>query len=143
MPCLSPFKKNPGCQCSPQDKVLCFPCSFPKQDLVVSWTNPVYGDGSATLVYTGIPYYRWATVCSRELIFDFYCLYGGLTVFSVSYFISGSCPGGQKRSCVSLGDPTDALILDAYSCSPLFLRYKIFNCYPLLSSGYTSFTVTE
>ena len=120
----------------------CWPCSIPRKTLTVSWTNSMLGNGSAPLVYR--PPGLWSTGCINQVIFALDCL-GGVTQFAVSFFVSGSCPGGQSQSCQSPGYEPFGLTLVDYTCEPFMLHYQIVGAEcPLLSgSGYTSFVVTE
>ena len=55
--------------------VTCEPCSIPTEDLTVTWTNPLTGNGSATLTYTSPS--SWATGCvDNGLIFSLECTEG-------------------------------------------------------------------
>jgi hypothetical protein len=100
------------------------------------------GNGSAALVY--IPPGVWSTGCINQLIFALDCL-GGAIQFSVTYFLSGTCPSGQSQSCQSPGYAPFGLTLVDYTCNPFMLHYRIVGAEcPLVSaSGYTSFVVTE
>jgi hypothetical protein len=125
----------------------CNPCDIPKRNLTVSWANSVFGNGSAPLVYHEPTQYvgaRWVSECANQLIYEFYCAFPDLRL-EVSYFISGSCPGGRKSSCTSDGLGGRFLQVDSYSCDPFHLAYTVTRglCPVLASSGYTSFTVTE
>jgi hypothetical protein len=142
MPCLSPFKKNPGCQCGPQNETLCIPCSIPKQDLVLSWTNPVYGNGSTSLIYQGS---GWKSDCAVQMIYYLDCPNAGGIQFTWTYH--SACPSAPLFGCGSIYGSTFPSVpnmrLDAYSCSPLYLRYVTHECHIGASLGYTSWTVTE
>jgi hypothetical protein len=120
----------------------CSPCPIPRRSLTVSWTNYVIGSGSAPLVYT--PPGQWNSGCINQLLFSLSCP-GSLIQFSVTYFLSGSCPGGQQQSCSSSSFEPLQLILASYSCSPLYLRYTLTatSCPELASDAYTAFTITE
>ena len=81
----------------------CSPCSIPRKNLTLSWTNILIGDGSTPLVF--VPPGQWNSACTNQLLFSLACP-GSSVTLSVTYFLSGSCPTGQSQSCVSPGyDP--------------------------------------
>jgi hypothetical protein len=123
-------------------KLSCAPCPIPQKDLTVSWTNSLVGSGSAPLVFR--PPGQWNSACSNQLLYSLTCP-GGQVQFAVTYFLTGTCPTGQKQSCVSPGHNPFALLLTSSSCSPLFLRYQCTSqiCPALGNEGYSSFTITE
>jgi hypothetical protein len=125
-----------------QGSLDCWPCPIPQKDLTVSWTNPVLGNGSATLAYR--PPSLWASSCAHGLLYTLSCP-GSILQFGVTYFLSGNCPTGQQQTCSSAGAPPLSLRLSEYLCSPLYLKYVISGtgCPVLGSSGYSSFVVTE
>jgi hypothetical protein len=120
----------------------CSPCPIPKKNLAVSWTNYVLGSGATPLVYS--PPGQWNSGCVNQLLFSLSCP-GSMVQFSVTYFLSGSCPGGQQQSCSSASAAPFALYLANSTCSPFYLRYAITTagCPALGSDGYTAFTITE
>jgi hypothetical protein len=120
----------------------CSPCPIPKKNLTVSWTNNVIGTGSAPLVFS--PPGQWNSSCVHELLYSLSCS-GSLVQFSVTYFLSGSCPGGQQQSCSNTSIEPFALSLASSVCSPFYLRFSVTpaSCPVLGSDGYTSFTITE
>ena len=139
-----------GCGCAPSDCCLlvCSPCAIPEKDLTISWVNPLAGNGSDTLVYNGAG--SWTTGCSggagagNQLIFTLGCS-GGQTDFRAYYFVSGSCPTGQKNYCGSLRSTGLQLILGTSTCSPYSVAYSLtsMSCPAVAGSGYTSFTITD
>lgn len=124
----------------------CSPCNIPLKNLTVSWTNTLLGNGSATLVYTAGSPPTWSTgsACPNEMLFSLRCS-GFSILFTAYYFVSGGCPSGQPQNCNSQGGDQQFLPLDSHVCSPFSLTYKPTSqtCPVLLSSGYTSFTVSE
>jgi hypothetical protein len=120
----------------------CSPCNIPKRNLTLSWTNSQLGNGSAALVFT--PPGQWNSGCTNHLLFSLSCP-GSLIQFTVTYFLSGSCPTGQSQSCNSPGHEPFALFLASYNCAPFFLQYTVTgaSCPVLGSNGYSSFTITE
>ncbi len=123
----------------------CSPCAIPKKNLTLSWTNNLIGPGSTTLVFT--PPGQWNSPCVNQMLFQLSCA-GGLVQLTVTYFLSGACPGGQSQSCVSPGHDPFAITLDSFSCAgaPAFLLHytvKSSGCPVLWSDGYTAFTITE
>jgi len=120
----------------------CWPCQIPRKTLTVSWTNSQLGNSSAPLVYR--PPGLWSTGCVNQIIMALDCL-GGIIQFAVTFFVSGSCPGGQSQSCQSPGYEPFGLTLADSTCSPFHLHYQIVGAEcPLLSgSGYTDFFVDQ
>jgi hypothetical protein len=120
----------------------CTPCSIPRRNLTLSWTNPLLGAGSTTLAFA--PPGQWNSPCVNRLLFQLSCT-GGSVRLAVTYFVSGDCPGGQSQSCVSPGLTPFAITLDSFSCNPLLLHYTVGNtgCPALWDEGYTAFTITE
>ncbi len=127
---------------APVSSLSCSPCPIPRKNLTVSWTNYVIGSGSAPLVYS--PPGQWNSGCVNQLLYSLGCP-GSLIQFSVTYFLSGSCPGGQQQSCSSPNFAPFQLVLATFTCSPLYLRYTLTtaSCPELASDGYTAFTITE
>jgi hypothetical protein len=78
---------------APAASLSCSPCPIPKRNLTVSWSNYVLGSGSAPLVYS--PPGQWNSGCVNQLLFSLSCS-GSLILFTATYFLSGSCPGGQQ-----------------------------------------------
>jgi hypothetical protein len=86
----------------------------------------------------------WTSACIQQLLFSLSCS-ASLVQFGVTYYLSGSCPSGQSQSCVSPGSNPLGIVLDASSCSPLYLHYTVTAaaCPVLWNKGYTAFTITE
>jgi hypothetical protein len=120
----------------------CSPCNIPRKNLTVSWVNPVIGNGSAPLLYT--PPGQWNSACAHGLLYSLSCP-GSILQFDVTYFVSGSCPSGQRQTCSSGGVPPFALQPGSHASSPFYASFTITGtgCPVLVSSGYTSFTITE
>jgi hypothetical protein len=120
----------------------CSPCAIPTHDLTLSWTNVLIGSGSTPLVYS--PPGQWNSPCTNQMLFSLSCP-GSNSAFSVTYFLSGSCPTGQGQSCTSPGSGPLALLLDSATCSPFYLHYTVTaaSCPVLYTSGYTSLVITE
>lgn len=123
-----------------QPQVCCYPCPLPKRDLRLSWVNPLIGDGSVTLAYSAPG--TWASGCTHGLLYWLSCA-GGSLQFGVTYFLSGSCPGGQQQTCSSAGSNPFALKLQSARCKPLELVYQVSptGCPVLSSGGYLQYTV--
>lgn len=127
----------------------CSPCAIPKQDLTISWVNPLAGNGSDTLVYNATGP-SWATGCSggagigNQLIFKLFCT-GGQIELRVYYFVSGSCPTGQSSYCSNLRSSPSQLVLASYVCGSGFtLNFTLTSatCPTVAGSGFTNFAVT-
>ena len=126
---------------SASDSLPCAPCPIPRKNLTVSWTNPLFGDGSAPLLVSGS---AWSSGCVNGLLYSLACR-GVAIEFAVTYYLSGTCPTGQSQSCTSLQSNPLALVLKNYSCQPFMLNYQVTDasCPVLMNNGYTSFTITE
>lgn len=120
----------------------CSPCNLPRQNLTISWKNNLVGNGSAALAF--VPPGQWISACANQLVFSLLCPGRG-TQFNVTYFLSGTCPGGQSQSCTSPGSDPFGLLLSSYSCSPFLLQYSINSniCPVLWANGYSTFTITQ
>jgi hypothetical protein len=120
----------------------CSPCPIPSKDLTLSWANNLIGTGSTKLTF--IPPSQWTSACANQLLFQLTCA-GNVVQLTVTYYISGVCPGGQGQSCTSPGSNPLAITLDSFSCSPFLLDYSVNSagCPVLWSDGYTAFTITE
>jgi hypothetical protein len=139
-----------GCGCAPSGCcfLVCAPCAIPEKDLTISWVNPIEGNGSDTLVYSGSG--TWTTGCSggagigNQLIFTYGCN-GGNTELRVYYFISGSCPTGQTNYCSNLRSSGFQLVEGSAVCSPYSVPFTLTSgtCPVLAASGFTGFTVSD
>ncbi len=129
------------CCCTGISYLSCSPCNIPKANLTLSWTNPLVGPGSATLIYTTGPD-AWKTVgCVNQQIYEIKCL-SGVVTFEVTYFTSGVCPTGQSATCIS-GDVFPlGLTLDSHTCSPFSFTWNTNNCPIGQAPGYLTYTVT-
>ncbi|WP_165221967.1 hypothetical protein [Aquisphaera insulae] len=119
----------------------CSPCSLPRKNLVVSWTNSQLGNGSTPLVFNAPS--NWTSACTQQLRFYLACS-ASLIQFGVKFFLNGSCLGEPSQTCASPGLNPQALVLDSWSCSPLYLHYRATAaaCTALSNRGYTAFTIT-
>lgn len=120
----------------------CYPCAIPLTTLALSWVNSSLGNGSTTLTQdTSI---SWKSGCTNQLLYAFGCI-SGFLYFEVDYFISGSCPTGQKLFCSAPGSSPNGLTLSSYTCDPFSVTYTLTSssCPTLWAEGYTSFTITE
>ena len=133
---------NPGSDCGCcASGLTCSPCDIPLRDLTVTWTNSIIGTGSVTMVFDGVN--QWNSACTNQLLYSLTCATGAIK-FSVTYFVSGSCPTGQRQSCVSPGASPQALTLASYTCSgPFQLNYTcaFADCSVLAGNGYSAFTI--
>jgi hypothetical protein len=121
----------------------CSPCSLPTSNLTVSWTNPILGNGSATMTYTASPE-SWTTgCCDGGIYFQLFCT-GSSIELRAYFFTSGSCPTGTTSYCSNLGSAPLQLTLSNHTCSPLSLTFTVngTDCPTLFSDGNTRFTVT-
>ena len=121
----------------------CAPCSIPKKNLTVSWTNSLSGNGSTALIYTPSPL-AWASPCSNGLQFALLCT-ANQVEFRVKFWVTGTCPGpGNTQFCSNLRPPPYGLTMSSYSCSPfsMTLQPTSSTCQTVTSSGYTQFTIT-
>ncbi|WP_165251184.1 hypothetical protein [Paludisphaera soli] len=126
----------------PTGPISCGTCEIPRQNLIVSWTNALLGNGSTPLVFDGVN--QWVSACANQLIIRLVCT-DGVASFRVSYFTAGNCPSGSAATCQSPGQSPLGLTPDpASTCDPLYLRYTLNSgsCPTLASQGYTAFTVT-
>jgi len=134
------------CGCG-KNQVPCLPCPIPKQNLTISWVNPFFGNGSDTLVYGNNV---WQTGCSggggNQLIFLLQCYGGDVPIqiqLQVIYFVSGSCPTGQRNFCSNIGS-VGRITLSKYDCSSFMIVFTVNtrDCPDIAGSGYTSFIIT-
>ncbi len=121
----------------------CSPCGLAATNLTLSWTNPLTGNGSATLTYSASPQ-GWKTgCCDGGLFFELFCT-GSTVELRAYFFTTGSCPAGTTQYCSNLGSAPLELTLNSHTCSPLSLRFTVSgtDCPALFSDGNTAFTVT-
>ncbi len=122
----------------------CGQCQIPRQNLTVSWTNLILGNGATSLVYSGNPTTQWASACTNQLLYELVCTQNQVE-FRVYYFVSGSCPSGQSQYCSTIRSNPFRLTQTSLTCSPLLLTCSVTSasCPNLASNGYTSFTVSQ
>jgi hypothetical protein len=120
----------------------CSPCSLPAQDLVISWVNVIFGNGSTTLAYANSSN-SWSSTCSHGLLFTLLCTSGQVEL-RVIYFTTGTCPTGAEQYCSNLRTAPFGLTLASYSCSPFLMTFlsNSSSCPTITNSGYTQFTIT-
>jgi hypothetical protein len=120
-------------------------CMIPEQDLTVSWTNPLLGNGSTTLTYNAGPK-TWTSSCSNGLLCTLKCnLTENTPEFIITYFISGVCPTGQNGNCSTLGTNPNKLTRTGLTCGAEFLltaECDDTGCPVVFSNGFTGFTVS-
>jgi hypothetical protein len=120
----------------------CSPCNIPNEDLTISWTNIITGDGSAPLIYTPGPP-RWISACADEgLIFQLQCV-DGFELRAI-FFIEGECPTGTPSYCSNLRASPLFLTLQSYTCSPFSATFTVSgtDCPTLFGDGNTVFFVS-
>lgn len=121
----------------------CSPCDLPESNLTISWTNPLTGNGSATLTYTTSPQ-AWSVDCvDNGLSFKLQCTAGGIEL-QATYYTAGGCPGGTSQYCSNLRSSPLSLTLSSYMCSPLSLMFTVGSsaCPQIYSLGNTQFVIT-
>jgi hypothetical protein len=122
--------------------VPCAHCTIPARNLIVSWTNPIIGNGSTTLVYNSSTQ-TWTSGCSNELIYQLLCS-SGQVEFRAIYFISGPCPSGTQQYCSNLRPNPFGLTQTGLTCGSSFLMTMTCQsaCPVLQLDGFTGFTVS-
>ena len=121
--------------------LVCSPCNIPKQDLTLSWTNTLTGNGSTTLTYNAA-LSNWTTGCVLNQQYKLFCS-GGQIDFSVIYIISGTCPTGQTNTCSNLTANPFGLTLVSHTCTPFsFTWTTVPDCPNVEAPGYIDFTIT-
>ena len=131
-----------GCGCCSANYT-CGSCAIPASNLVISWTNLILGNGSAPLVYSSTGPI-WLSGCTNQVLYELLCL-GGVPVFQVTYYISGSCPTGQAQICKTNGSNPFRLTSTSLTCGSSFLwtiGLTSSTCPALAAYGYTGFTVS-
>ena len=122
----------------------CGSCTIPMKDLTVSWKNPIVGDGSTALAYSGSPTTVWKSACTNELLYQLSCVQNQIE-FRVTYFLSGSCPTGQSQYASTLRTAPYELTQTGLVCGPGFLltaSVTAASCPVLAAYGYVNFTVS-
>ncbi len=122
----------------------CGQCQIPRQNLTVSWTNLILGNGATPLVYSGTPTTQWVSACASQLLYEIVCTQNQVE-FRVYYFVSGSCPSGQSQYCSTIRSNPFGLTQTNLTCSPFLLTCTVTSasCPNLASNGYTSFTISQ
>ena len=123
--------------------VACSPCNLPASNVMLSWTNPLLGNGSAVMVYTPSPQ-AWTTgCCDGGLYFQLFCTHSTIELRGY-FFLSGVCPTGVTSYCSNLQASPLKLTLSSHTCSPLSLVFSVngVDCPTLFADGNTQFTVT-
>ena len=122
----------------------CGQCQIPRQNLTVSWTNLILGNGATQLVYSGNPTTQWVSTCTNQLLYEVICNQSQVE-FRVYYFVAGSCPSGQSQYCSTIRSNPFRLPQTHLTCSPFLLTCSVTSasCPSLASNGYTSFTVSQ
>lgn len=125
----------------------CSPCDIPATNLTCSWTNILFGPGSATLTYTAC---TWASVCDVFLPvygsagekLTFGCVGGTIRFVITQYTNNHLCNTITGANCTS-ADAT--MPLTSHTCSPFSMTFTpnsgIPHCY-MTDIGFTSFTIT-
>ena len=141
--CGASFLSRRRCCCTPSSGYPCGSCRIPQNDLTVHWTNPILGNGSDTLVYSGGV---WKTTdCPNQLILTVSCV-SNVPVFTATYFISGPCPSGQSQNCATNRSSPNQLTTTSRTCGSSF-DWKISvgssACPNLSANGFTAFEVSN
>ena len=123
--------------------ITCAPCDIPTEDLTISWTNLLSGNGSAPMNYaTGLN--AWTTECvDSGLQFRLSCTAGEIEL-RVFFFVTGFCPTGQSDFCSSRRSAPLALVPSGYTCSPFSLTFAVTEagCPTIYEIGNTQFVIT-
>jgi hypothetical protein len=121
----------------------CSPCSIPRGDLTIAWTNTITGNGSATMTYSAAGQTWTATCVDNGQIFLLRCT-GGAINFAVEYFTAGGCPGGTIAGCSAADASPNKLIVGTQTCSPFSLTFGVdaTHCPGVFANGDTQFTIT-
>jgi hypothetical protein len=124
----------------------CSPCPIPEENLTLSWTNLIGGNGSTTMTYSSTPSKSWTTgCCDGGIFFQLLCTSGGIELRAY-YFTSGSCPTGTTAYCSNLLGSPNALTLSSHTCGSGFsLTFSVTStgCPTLFGDGNTQFAVTK
>ncbi len=123
----------------------CSPCAIPEENLTLSWTNLIGGNGSATMTYSSTPSKSWTTgCCDGGLYFTLACA-GGTIELRAYFFTSGSCPTGTTGYCSNLEAAPLELTLTSHTCGSGFsLTFTCTSsgCPALFGDGNTQFVAT-
>jgi hypothetical protein len=121
----------------------CTPCNIPSEDLTITWTNILTGNGSATMTFGTGP--TWQTGCvDSGLQFLLSCENGSIELRAI-FFVSGSCPTGSTNYCSNLRTSPLTLTLTSYICSPIILTFAVseVGCPEVYEEGNTQFIITR
>lgn len=120
----------------------CSPCSIPRRNLILNWTNSHFGSGSINLLFDGVS--RWESGCNGLTAYRLACE-GGSIAFTVRVFATGGCPDGPSQSCSSSAPSPNGLTLVRQVCSPFLMTYQptTSSCPLLLDMGYQQFIITQ
>jgi hypothetical protein len=124
--------------------IVCSPCTIPAENLTISWTNLLTGDGLGMLTYSRMPSPSWATSCvDNGVEFTLACT-GGEIELRVYFFVSGICPTGETDYCSNLQESPLTLTLTDQTCSPFGLTFTVgeSSCPTVYSLGNTTFVIT-
>lgn len=133
-----------NCGCKPSNEccsIVCGNIDIPKQNLTLTWTNPITGNGSTTLYFNGI---SWVSSCTNGLTFILLCTNNSIE-FRAIYYTTGSCPTGTQQYCSNIRTSpygfTGPLNINL---NPLSLTFnsQSSGCPAITSAGYTQFVVT-
>ena len=122
---------------------ICMPCTIPNEDLTITWTNILTGNGSATMTFGGGP--SWLTGCvDNGLQFLLQCNSGQIELRAI-FFVSGTCPTGSQNYCSNLRTNPLALTLVDHTCSPFSLTFTLTEaqCPELSGEGNMLFMITR
>jgi hypothetical protein len=120
----------------------CSPCSIPNEDLTITWTNILTGNGSATMTYTPG---QWETGCvDSGILFRLACNGGSIELRAI-FFLSGFCPTGSTNYCSNLRTSPLTLTLASHLCSPFSLTFTVseVGCPEVYDEGNTQFIITR
>jgi hypothetical protein len=118
----------------------CGQCPVPQVDMTVAWTNPITGDGSTTMKFSGG---FWQSECSNNVIYEMSCANTQME-FRVRYFTVGPCPTGQSERCSNLAPAPFKLIQTTLRCGYNFEMDLACDaaCPALQLAGFRTFKVT-
>ena len=117
--------------------------TIPDEDLTITWTNILTGNGSTTMKFGSGP--TWQTGCvDSGLQFILACNSGSIELRAV-FFVSGSCPTGLSNYCSNLRSNPLSLTLAEHICSPFSLTFTLdeTGCPELTDEGNTQFVITR
>ncbi len=124
-------------------------CDIPANNLTISWTNIITGNGSAALVYNAMGGV-WRSGCTgggtNQLVFQLGCN-AGVPELRAFYPITGACVGGVftgfTNFCSNVAGGAGTLTQTSLTCGAGYTQvFTVTLCASLSASGYTSFTVS-